>query len=77
MSIQINDIIDLLYYKYKDVSKADIARITKSQFKLLKNTIKIKGDKKVNIIYIGKFKPTPYRAKQLKDLKENEVVKEA
>lgn len=69
MSIQINDIIDLLYYKH-NLSKVDIARIVKSQFKVIKNTIKLKGDKKINLIYIGKFKPTPFRVKQLKEQNE-------
>lgn len=69
MSIQIEDIIDELYNKY-NIPKADIARVVKSQFKLLKNTIKTKGDKVVNIRYIGKFKPTPFRTKQLKELNE-------
>lgn len=66
MSIQIEDIIDELYNKY-NIPKADIARIVKSQFKVLKNTIKLKEDKVVNVRYIGKFKPTPYRVKQLKE----------
>ena len=69
MSIQIEDIIDELYNKY-NIPKADIARVVKSQFKLLKNTIKLKEDKVVNLRYIGKYKPTPFRVKQLKELNE-------
>lgn len=65
MSIQIDDIINELHNKY-NIPREDIARIVKSEFKVLKNTIKEKGDSVVSLIYIGKFKPTPFRLKQLK-----------
>lgn len=70
MSIQIEEIIDELHNKY-NIPKVDIARIVKSQFKVLKNTIKAKGDKIVNLRYIGKYKPTPFRMKQLNQIKED------
>lgn len=73
MSILIEEIIDELCNKYR-IPRTDIARIVKSEFKVLKNTIKQKGDKVVNLIYIGKFKPTPFRKKMFKQI-EDELVK--
>lgn len=61
----IEDIIDELYSKYS-IPRIDIARMVKAQFKVTNQTIKAKGDKTCNIIFIGKFKNTPYRVKQLK-----------
>lgn len=74
MSIQINDIVDELFNKHK-LSRIDIERIVKSEWKLLATTIREKGEDTVNLIYLGKVKNTPYRRKQLKVIK-NEVVKE-
>lgn len=74
MNIQIDDIIDELCNKY-NIPRTDISRMVKAQFKVLKNTIKEKGDKKVNLMYLGKFKPTPYRVKQITKIKDEEVHK--
>ncbi len=71
MSIQISDIVDELFNKHK-LSRIDIDRMVKSEFKLIATTIRTKGNDTVNLIHLGKFKNTPYRVKQLK----NEVVKE-
>ena len=70
MNIQINDIIDLLHNKYK-LPRTIIARIVRSQFKLASNIIRLKGSKTINYMYLGKFKPTPYRLKQLKEQTKN------
>lgn len=70
MNSQIDDIIDQLYNKYHGISREDINRIVKSQFKLTQEVINAKGDKTVNWMYIGKIKPTPFRVKQLKQSKD-------
>lgn len=66
----IDDIIDELYSKYQ-LDRTDIARMVKTQFKEISNSIRAKGNKTCNLIYIGKFKNTPYRVKQLKQQIEN------
>lgn len=63
--INIEDIIDELHSKY-NIPRIDISRMVKAQFKVTNQTIKAKGDKTCNLIFIGKFKNTPYRVKQLK-----------
>lgn len=60
----IDDIVDLLHNKY-NLPRPEINRIVKSQFKVLAETIKEQNTKVVNMVYLGKFKPTPYRLKQL------------
>lgn len=74
MSIQIKDVADILYNKHT-IPRTDIERMLKSEFKLLANTIRLKGTDKVNLIYLGKWKATPYRLKTIKG-EINEVVKE-
>lgn len=64
--MDIEQVIDLLC-NTNDISRADISRMVKSEFKVIKNIIKEKGDKTCNLIFIGKFKNTPYRKKQLKN----------
>ena len=64
--MDIEEVIDLLC-NTNDIPRADISRMVKSEFKVIKNTIKEKGDKTCNLIFIGKFKNTPYRKKQLKN----------
>lgn len=64
--MDIEEVIDLLC-NTNDIPRADISRMVKSPFKVIKNTIKEKGDKTCNLIFIGKFKNTPYRKKQLKN----------
>lgn len=64
--MDIEEVIDLLC-NTNDIPRADISRMVKSEFKVTKNTIKEKGDKTCNLIFIGKFKNTPYRKKQLKN----------
>ncbi len=65
MNTQIEDIIDQIYNKSTGISREDINRVIKSQFKLTQETINAKGSKTVNWMYIGKVKPTPFRLKQL------------
>lgn len=65
--MNIEDVIDLLC-NTNDIPRVEIARMVKSQFKVTNLTIKEKGDKVCNLIFIGKFKNTPYRVKQLKGL---------
>ena len=65
MSKVIDNIIDDLFNKY-NLTKPEINRIVKSQFKLLNKTIKSKQDTKVKLMYIGTFKPTTYRLNKLK-----------
>ena len=65
MSIVIDDIIDELFNKYR-LTKPELNGIVKSQFKLLSKTVKAKGSTKVKMMYIGTWKPTTYRLKQLK-----------
>lgn len=65
MNTQIEDIIDQIYNKSTGISREDINRVIKSQFKLTQETINAKGSKTVNWMYIGKVKPTPFRIKQL------------
>lgn len=62
--MNIEDVIDLLC-NTNDVPRVDIARMVKAQFKVVNTTIKEKGNKTCNLIFIGKFKTTPYRVKQL------------
>lgn len=64
MSIQIKDIADILYNKHA-IPRTDIERMLKSEFKLLANTIRLKGIDKVNLIYLGKWRATPYRLKTI------------
>lgn len=66
MNTQIEEIIDELFNKYRGISREEINRIIKSQFKLTQETVACKGDKIINWMYIGKVKPTPFRVKQLK-----------
>ena len=63
----IEDVIDELC-NTSDLSRVDISRMVKSQFKVTNQTIKTKGNKTCNMIFLGKFKNTPYRVKQLKGL---------
>ena len=65
--ISIEDIVNELYSKY-NIPKADLSRIVKSQFKLTKNIIISKGSETCNLIYLGKFKNTKFRSKQLKEI---------
>lgn len=71
MAYTIEDVIDELFNKH-NIPRVDISRMVKAQFKVTNQTIKVKGDKVCNLIFIGKFKPTPFRLKQLKQQKENE-----
>jgi len=64
--MDIEQVIDLLC-NTNDIPRADISRMVKSEFKVTFNTVKEKGDKECNLIFIGTFKPTPYRVKQLKN----------
>ena len=59
MNQQIDEIYTMLKNKY-GISKVEIERITDSQFKVLENNIKTRGNKVVNLIYLGKFKPSKY-----------------
>ena len=65
--MNIEDIIDLLC-NTNTISRIDISRMVKAQFKVANQTIKLKGDDTCNLIFIGKVKPTPYRLKQLKEV---------
>lgn len=73
MNTQIEDIIDQLFNKYHGVSRDDINRMIKSQFKLTQEVINERSNTVVNWMYLGKIKPTPFRVKQLK-IKEIEQV---
>lgn len=75
MNTGIDDIAEILYAKY-NIPKSEIAKILRSPWKVLRNAINAKGDKEVPIMYIGTFKPTPFRIKQL-NKEKNEVVKES
>jgi hypothetical protein len=66
MNTQIDDIIDELYNKYHGVERNQISSIVKLPWKLVQETISAKQDTVVNIMYLGKIKPTPFRIKQLK-----------
>lgn len=70
MNMQIDDIIDQVFNKTTGVSREDIARVFKSQFKLTQETVSSKSDKTVNWIYIGKVKPTKYRLTKYKEKHE-------
>lgn len=70
MSMQIDDIIDELFSKHHGISREDINRIIKSQFRTTRNTINEKSDTTISLMYIGKYKPTPFRIKQLKSFKD-------
>lgn len=63
----IDDVIDQLF-ETNNLDRVDIARMVKSEFRVLSSTIRAKGDKTCNLIFVGKFKNTPYRVKQLKGL---------
>lgn len=63
----IDDVINELFEKHS-LSKTDISRMVKSQFKVINKTIKSKSSKTCNLIFIGKYKNTPYRVKQLKEI---------
>ncbi len=63
----IEDVIDELC-NTSDLSRVDISRMVKAGFKVTNLTIKEKGNKTCNHIFLGKFKNTPYRVKQLKGL---------
>lgn len=63
----IDDVIDQLF-ETNNLDRVDIGRMVKSQFRVVSSTIRSKGDKTCNLIFVGKFKPTPYRIKQLKGL---------
>jgi len=65
MSIGIEDIVEILYCKYK-LPKSELGKIVRSQFKVARIEINAKGDVEVPLMYIGTFKPTPFRIKQLK-----------
>lgn len=69
MSIQIKDIVDILYLKY-NLPKSELAKMVRSQFKVARQAINEKGDKEVTLMYIGTWKPTPFRLKQLKQQNE-------
>ncbi len=80
MDNSIKDIIGTLSTKY-NLSKVDIERIVDSEFRVLANTVEAGEVKIVNMVYIGKFRPTYYlpianEARRLKALKlqENELV---
>ena len=56
-----NQLIEEIYNVLKDkygISKVEIERITNTQFKVLENNIKTRGNKVVNLIYLGKVNPS-------------------
>lgn len=57
MNPLIEDIYTVLKDKY-GMSKTEIERITNTQFKVLENNIKTRSKKVVNLIYLGKVKPS-------------------
>lgn len=59
MNQQIEDIYTLLKQQY-GLSKVEIERIINAQFKTLEENIKTRGNKVVNLIYLGKVKPSKY-----------------
>jgi DNA-binding protein len=76
MDNSIKDIIGTLSTKY-NLSKVDIERIIDSEFRVLANTVEAGEVKIVNMVYIGKFRPTYYlpianEARRLKALKLQE-----
>lgn len=74
MDNSINDIIGDLAKKY-NLTKSDIERVIDAQFKVLALQLNKKEVKDIYMIYLGKFKPTPFLVKQNKE-KQNELVKE-
>ena len=59
MNQLIEEIYDVLKVKH-GISKVEIERIVNTQFKVLENNIKTRGNKVVNLIYLGKIKPSKY-----------------
>jgi len=74
-----NQLIDEIYTKLRDkhgISKTDIDRIVDSQFRVLEDNIRNRGNKTVNLIYIGKFKPSKSFLKNYDKLKDKFITKE-
>ena len=57
MNQQIEELYDVLKEKH-GISKVEIERIVNTQFKVLENNIKTRSNKVVNLIYLGKVKPS-------------------
>lgn len=59
MNLLIDDIIKQLSKKY-GLSELEIERIVDTQFKCLENNIRARGKQSVNMMYLGKFKPSKF-----------------
>lgn len=51
------------------LSKLELERIVDSQFRLLRNTMSNREGKVVQMIYLGKFRPTMYNKDYIERLK--------
>ena len=54
------------------LSKVELERICDSQFRVIRNTMSNREGKIIQLIYLGKFRPTMYNTDYTKRLKENE-----
>jgi hypothetical protein len=60
MNSTIDEIISEVRVEYPNLSSLEIERIFDTQFLVLENNIQCRSKKVVNIMYIGKFKPTKW-----------------
>jgi nucleoid DNA-binding protein len=51
------------------LSKMELERICDSQFRVIRNTMSNREGKVVQLIYLGKFRPTAYNQDYIKRLK--------
>lgn len=55
----INKILDEIKEE-TNISKVELERIIDTEFKLIAENIRLRSKKTVNLIYIGKFRPTKF-----------------
>lgn len=70
------DILKEMSGTYPGVSKGELERIIDSEFRAIRDTMSNREGKVVQLIYLGKFRPTIYNQDYVKGIKYNKRVEE-
>lgn len=66
------EIVKEIKILYPNLSSLEIERICDSQFRVIRDTMSNREGKVVQLIYLGKFRPTMYNKDYTKNLKQKE-----
>lgn len=69
MNQLIDEILPLVKEKF-NIPNYDLERILMAQWRILERNIRERGKQNVNIMYLGKFKPSPYFLSNYERLKQ-------